>query len=59
MNRIPTWVHYALCLVILAFAMLGATNAVHTSAKIVYSIVNVACGAWLVSTVRRRPVEAH
>jgi hypothetical protein len=52
MSKIPAWVHVILALILLGFALLGATNAVHTDAKVVYGVLNAIAGAWLFTKSR-------
>jgi hypothetical protein len=53
MNRIPDWARYLISVVLFAFAMLGAMNAVHESAKAFYGILNAGAGALFVATLIR------
>lgn len=53
MKRLPDPVNYILALLLFAFAMMGATNAVHTEAKALYGVLNAAAGAWAIATLLR------
>jgi hypothetical protein len=53
MNKLPLWARYTLCVLVFAFAMMGATNAQHTSAKIVYGVLNALVGAAAALTALR------
>lgn len=53
MKRLPVPAHYVLATLLFAFAMMGATNAVHTEAKALYGVLNAAAGAWFIVTLRR------
>ena len=53
MSKLPDWLRYTLCVLVFAFAMMGATNAHHTSAKIVYGVLNALVGAAAAVTALR------
>jgi hypothetical protein len=50
MKRLPTSAHYVLAVLLFAFAMMGATNAVHVEAKALYGVLNAVAGAWFIAT---------
>jgi len=53
MKRLPNSAHYVLALLLFAFAMMGATNSEHVSAKIVFGVLNAIAGAWFIATRMR------
>lgn len=60
LNRISPLAHIVVSVVLLAFSVMGITNAEHSAAKVVYAVLIVVGVVLLVGGVRRRrDVQRH